>query len=301
MDQAEQLRNIIKASNVAPRPVARVITVTSGKGGVGKSNTSINGNTATYYGGAVYGGSNSKLIIDGKNDINICGNRANRKDNDKVDNPSYTVKVADAYYVETYIEYVTTSSQVYDEETGEYYTVTETYPVTRYRTHRDSDKDVICAFDEIYTNGFVYINGCTIGNTDDFYKKSISVRGNFAYASGVIYGNIWGTSCSYSNGTFTVLSGLNFDSTNVAGVQRSNADIHSEYINNYHWTYLKLWYKAGQAILWPGNIQLGPWGPWHVLWWTWGPWGPLIFRRCNVAKNEAAGLVSNGMIEVVLN
>lgn len=43
MDQAEQLRNIIKAStNTAPRPVARVITVTSGKGGVGKSNTSIN-------------------------------------------------------------------------------------------------------------------------------------------------------------------------------------------------------------------------------------------------------------------
>ncbi|MBP5151910.1 MAG: MinD/ParA family protein, partial [Lachnospiraceae bacterium] len=35
-------RNIIKASNVAPRPVARVITVTSGKGGVGKSNTSLN-------------------------------------------------------------------------------------------------------------------------------------------------------------------------------------------------------------------------------------------------------------------
>lgn len=41
MDQAEQLRNIIKANNVQ-RPVARVITVTSGKGGVGKSNTSIN-------------------------------------------------------------------------------------------------------------------------------------------------------------------------------------------------------------------------------------------------------------------
>ncbi len=42
MDQAEQLRNIIKANNATPRPVARVITVTSGKGGVGKSNTSIN-------------------------------------------------------------------------------------------------------------------------------------------------------------------------------------------------------------------------------------------------------------------
>ncbi|MBQ8325721.1 MAG: MinD/ParA family protein [Lachnospiraceae bacterium] len=42
MDQAEQLRNIIKASAQAPRPVARVITVTSGKGGVGKSNTAIN-------------------------------------------------------------------------------------------------------------------------------------------------------------------------------------------------------------------------------------------------------------------
>lgn len=41
MDQAEQLRNIIKANNI-PRPVARVITVTSGKGGVGKSNTAIN-------------------------------------------------------------------------------------------------------------------------------------------------------------------------------------------------------------------------------------------------------------------
>lgn len=41
MDQAEQLRNIIKASSLS-KPVARVITVTSGKGGVGKSNTSIN-------------------------------------------------------------------------------------------------------------------------------------------------------------------------------------------------------------------------------------------------------------------
>ncbi len=43
MDQAEQLRNIIKANNTTvQRPVARVITVTSGKGGVGKSNTAIN-------------------------------------------------------------------------------------------------------------------------------------------------------------------------------------------------------------------------------------------------------------------
>ncbi len=40
MDQAQQLRNIIK--NNQQRPLARVITVTSGKGGVGKSNTSIN-------------------------------------------------------------------------------------------------------------------------------------------------------------------------------------------------------------------------------------------------------------------
>lgn len=42
MDQAEQLRNIIKVSNQPQRPLARVITVTSGKGGVGKSNTAIN-------------------------------------------------------------------------------------------------------------------------------------------------------------------------------------------------------------------------------------------------------------------
>lgn len=42
MDQAEQLRNIIKASIQPQRPLARVITVTSGKGGVGKSNTAIN-------------------------------------------------------------------------------------------------------------------------------------------------------------------------------------------------------------------------------------------------------------------
>lgn len=41
MDQAERLRNIIKA-NSHSRALARVITVTSGKGGVGKSNTSIN-------------------------------------------------------------------------------------------------------------------------------------------------------------------------------------------------------------------------------------------------------------------
>ncbi len=42
MDQAEQLRNIIKKSMQNNRPLARVITVTSGKGGVGKSNTAIN-------------------------------------------------------------------------------------------------------------------------------------------------------------------------------------------------------------------------------------------------------------------
>lgn len=41
MDQAEQLR-IIKANQQQSRSLARVITVTSGKGGVGKSNTSIN-------------------------------------------------------------------------------------------------------------------------------------------------------------------------------------------------------------------------------------------------------------------
>lgn len=40
MDQAEQLRNIIKANNQLP--LARIITVTSGKGGVGKSNTAVN-------------------------------------------------------------------------------------------------------------------------------------------------------------------------------------------------------------------------------------------------------------------
>ncbi len=42
MDQAEQLRNIIKNQTPKQRPRARVITVTSGKGGVGKSNVSIN-------------------------------------------------------------------------------------------------------------------------------------------------------------------------------------------------------------------------------------------------------------------
>lgn len=41
MDQAEQLRNIIKQQN-RKQHLARVITVTSGKGGVGKSNVSVN-------------------------------------------------------------------------------------------------------------------------------------------------------------------------------------------------------------------------------------------------------------------
>ena len=41
MDQAEQLRNIIKRQNRV-KHLARVITVTSGKGGVGKSNVSVN-------------------------------------------------------------------------------------------------------------------------------------------------------------------------------------------------------------------------------------------------------------------
>ena len=43
MDQASNLRNIIKKSEVVNTPRnARVITVTSGKGGVGKSNVSVN-------------------------------------------------------------------------------------------------------------------------------------------------------------------------------------------------------------------------------------------------------------------
>lgn len=42
MDQATNLRNIIKMNQQNTKPVARVITVTSGKGGVGKSNVSIN-------------------------------------------------------------------------------------------------------------------------------------------------------------------------------------------------------------------------------------------------------------------
>ncbi len=45
-DQAESLRNLVREKHheeaKAARPLARVITVTSGKGGVGKSNTSIN-------------------------------------------------------------------------------------------------------------------------------------------------------------------------------------------------------------------------------------------------------------------
>lgn len=43
MDQAQQLRNVIKKQNQkAAKSTARVITVTSGKGGVGKSNLSVN-------------------------------------------------------------------------------------------------------------------------------------------------------------------------------------------------------------------------------------------------------------------
>lgn len=42
MDQATVLRNVIKMQNAGQPPQARVITITSGKGGVGKSNTAVN-------------------------------------------------------------------------------------------------------------------------------------------------------------------------------------------------------------------------------------------------------------------
>ena len=42
MDQAERLRAIIKQQNQVNTSNARIITVTSGKGGVGKSSVSIN-------------------------------------------------------------------------------------------------------------------------------------------------------------------------------------------------------------------------------------------------------------------
>lgn len=42
MDQAEKLRNVVKMKNQNNKPDARVITITSGKGGVGKSNVAVN-------------------------------------------------------------------------------------------------------------------------------------------------------------------------------------------------------------------------------------------------------------------
>ncbi len=42
MDQAQQLRNVIKLKNQKPAKAARVVTITSGKGGVGKSNLAVN-------------------------------------------------------------------------------------------------------------------------------------------------------------------------------------------------------------------------------------------------------------------
>ena len=42
MDQAEQLRNVIKSKQTRSVSKARVITITSGKGGVGKSNIAVN-------------------------------------------------------------------------------------------------------------------------------------------------------------------------------------------------------------------------------------------------------------------
>lgn len=42
MDQAEQLRRLVKQNTSPQKPAARVITVTSGKGGVGKSSMSVN-------------------------------------------------------------------------------------------------------------------------------------------------------------------------------------------------------------------------------------------------------------------
>ena len=42
MDQAEQLRNVIKLHNQNQQNVARIVTVTSGKGGVGKSSLTVN-------------------------------------------------------------------------------------------------------------------------------------------------------------------------------------------------------------------------------------------------------------------
>ena len=42
MDQADKLRQLVQQKSSAPRKVARVITVTSGKGGVGKSSLSVN-------------------------------------------------------------------------------------------------------------------------------------------------------------------------------------------------------------------------------------------------------------------
>lgn len=42
MDQAEQLRNVIKLHNQNNQNNARVVTITSGRSGVGKSNLAVN-------------------------------------------------------------------------------------------------------------------------------------------------------------------------------------------------------------------------------------------------------------------
>lgn len=42
MDQAQQLRNVVKSQNIKKTMKTRIITITSGKGGVGKSNVAVN-------------------------------------------------------------------------------------------------------------------------------------------------------------------------------------------------------------------------------------------------------------------
>lgn len=78
MDQAQQLRNIIKQQNQT-RSTARVITVTSGKGGVGKSNISVNlGITLSRLGKRVvildadFGFANVEVMLGIRPDFNLA-------------------------------------------------------------------------------------------------------------------------------------------------------------------------------------------------------------------------------------
>ena len=280
---------------------------------------SITGNYAQY-GGAIYIDKKGKLEMNGGQIYNNTALKTEeaslRYDVDRLkNNPpenarlvykgyTYNYKFPDGTYREE-----TYTNWYYDDEEGTWKQgATHTYMLANYADGQTKTDPIYAFYDDIYCinksnpDDALVLNGGKIGvaGQDSYYKRSISVYApyGFVYKGTEIWGNIWGTCTNKEGGNYTgfdptwvygVPSGASSTNKyNVTDYQDTTGKIHSEFINDYRWSYFVFWYQGAKGAQWPGYLDtvqvpiIPPWWyqPVDLSWVT----IPLAFWKVRVQR-----------------